>query len=313
VLEWFRTRRSDDAWLAITLGEEEIPFAVGRYEAPGEARISQYGVHAADDLAASVERWARSLGLDRHQCETLLHAGEYQLLQVEPLNVPPAELKSAVRWRIKDMLDYHVDDATIDVLQIPSDPSSPGRSHGLYAVAARNEVIESSIRRFEAARLPLTVVDIPETAQRNIAALYETEGRALAMLFLEENGALLTINFRGELYLARRFEVGLAQLRRAAESARAEAAERLVLEAQRTFDHFERQYSFAAVAGLMLAPQPEETGLAEALARRLGIPVASVDLAQKLAFDGVEPPTAAMQWRLFHLIGATLRQESKAL
>jgi MSHA biogenesis protein MshI len=235
------------------------------------------------------------------------------MLVVDAPTVPAAELKSAIRWRIKDMLDYHVDDATVDVLDIPPQGEQAARNHAMYAVAARNEVIQGRVKTFESARIPLVAIDVPEIAQRNISALHDTEGRGAALLFFNEDFGLLTITYRGELYLTRRIEIGLKQMLGAGADARAELFGRVVLELQRSFDHFERQYSFVPVARLLLGPEPEDSGLFEHLRGNLDLPVERVDLAARLDFGSRGQPDAATQWQLFHLFGASLRHEAKAL
>ena len=112
-----------------------------------------------------LDRLAKETPARNHQCSLLLAPEDYQLFAVESLNVPAEELKSAMRWRLKDMLDYHVDDATIDVLNVPGDKNADGRSHSMYAVAARNKLIAERQTAFVSAKLPLTVIDIPDMAQ----------------------------------------------------------------------------------------------------------------------------------------------------
>jgi MSHA biogenesis protein MshI len=234
------------------------------------------------------------------------------MLLVEAPNVPALELKTAVRWRIKDLLDYHVQDATIDVLDIPADTGPAGRPHSMYAVAARNEVIQHCIERFSAAHVPLTVIDIAETAQRNIAALIEPGDRGVALLYVDRAQSLLTITRRGELYFARRMDVGLDQIN-ASDAAADEALNRLLLELQRSFDHLDRQFPSAAPAKVVLAPTPSDTGLLEHLSKNLDLPVEELRLAEILRLDPglvLERETA---WRLFHVLGASLRHEARAL
>jgi MSHA biogenesis protein MshI len=105
----------------------------------------------------------------------------------------------------------------------------------------------------------------------------------------------------------------LAQILGAAPEARAELFGRVVLELQRSFDHFDRQYRYVPVAKLLLGPEPEETGLYAHLKANLDMPVERVDLLDRLSFTGQGEPDAATQWQLFHLIGASLRHEAKAL
>jgi MSHA biogenesis protein MshI len=82
---------------------------------------------------------------------------------------------------------------------------------------------------------------------------------------------------------------------------------------QRTFDHFDRQFHYVPVAKVLLGPEPEETGLYDALKANLDLPVERVSLVEHLNFNGQAAPDQAMQWELFHLIGASLRHEAKAL
>ena len=299
-------------WFAASMDAEAFAFAHGEYVPSANSAIDVYGAQALASGAQALQRIASDLKLDRYQCSTLLRPGEYQLLLVEAPNVPKPELKSAMRWRIKDMIDYHVDDATLDVLDIPPDSPGSSRTRLMYVVCARNDVIQGRVKLFQDARIPLSVIDIPECAQRNLAALFEDPDRGLALVYFGNDWGLLTVNYRGELYLARRLELGLKQLGAPEEEARKEALDRIVLELQRTFDHFDRQFPHVPISRLLVAPTPEETGLADFLGKNLALPVAPLDLRGKLNFDGAGPDPA-MQWRLFHHFGAALRYEGKAL
>ena len=313
-MKWpFARAAREPGWLAVSLQPGELSFVHGQFAPGGGSLVDRCGTRAVEDEHSGVERLSKALGFDRYQCSTLLNSGDYQLLLVDAPNVPQAELKTAIRWRIKDMLDYHVEDATVDVLDVPRNPAGGERGHSMYAITARNAAIQACISRFEAARIPLTVIDIPETSQRNVAALFETEGRGLAMLYLGAEHGLLTINFGGELVLARRIEVGMQALVAASGAAREELFQRLLLELQRTFDHFDRQFAYVSVAKLLLAPEPEDTGLLEHLAANLDMPVERVRLSAAIGFGARAELGPDEEWRLFHLIGAALRHEAKEL
>lgn len=310
----FRRRRSrEGGWLAISMQPGAMHFAHAVRDAAGKCSITRCGTRAMDAAFADAESIAKELEADRYRCLTLLAPDEYQLLLVEAPNVPAEELKTAVRWRVKDMLDYHVDDATIDVLDIPPDPSGTNRSHSMYAIAARNEVIKGCIGRFESAHIPLSVIDIAETAQRNIAALFEQPGRGLAFLYVGASHALLTINFSGELYLARRIEVTADQLTASSQVLREDAKGRILLELQRSFDHFDRQFPFVGSLKLMLGPEQAGAGMADYLSENLGIPVERARLDEVLGVDTGAILGGDAAWRLFPVLGAALRNEAKAL
>lgn len=311
-MKWFRKSRKSAGWMALAADAGKVAAVHGEFTTTGKPHIHQFALRDAEQTAATLQRTSRELALSRHRCLTLLDPGEYQIVLVDAPNVARDELKAAIRWRIKDLLDFHIDDVTLDVLDIPQQGDGPGRAPTMYAVAARNDAIQTRIKQYEHAGIGLSVIDIPETAQRNIATLYEEPNRAIAALHFNEHGGLLTVNFRGELYLARRFEMSLAQVGTVDADVREDVHGRILLELQRSLDHFERQFRAIPVARLLLAPEPEPSGLADYLANGLGIRVQTVDINEVLDIaDGAMD--ARTQSRLFHLVGASLRHEQVAL
>jgi MSHA biogenesis protein MshI len=316
---WFNKAKRENGWLAISvtategIAGAELSFVHGRSVPGGKPELIQYSIQsAAEGEGEALETAARELGVGQYDCATLLKPGDYQILLVEAPAVPREELKTAIRWRLKDMLDYHVDDATVDVLDIPVPKDAPTRSHSMYAVTAKNETIQRCIARFESAKIALSVIDIPETAQRNIAGLYEPRDRGVALLYFDNSGGLLTITYKGELYLARRIEITPSQLASESHADQEETRGRVLLELQRSFDHFDRQFGHIAISRLLLGPEPVETGLREYLGQSLGLPVESIDLNAVVSIPG-DPIGQETQWRLFHLLGASLRSETRVL
>lgn len=257
-----------------------------------------------------LEKMVKEYGLGSYKGSFLLNPGAYQMLVVEAPNVPAAELKTAVRWRIKDMLDFSVDDATVDVLEIPADKNAQSRKRSLYTVAARNEVIRKCMADFDAARLPVSVIDIPELAQRNIASLLEDKDRGLALLSFDENGGLLTFTYDGELYSSRHIDVPLSQLNQADSEQRQRHYDRITLELQRSMDSFERQFSFITINKLVIAPLPAEVNLEAYLASNLYLPVSTLDMDEIFDFSTVSGVGPAQRMQCFLTLGAALRDES---
>jgi MSHA biogenesis protein MshI len=237
------------------------------------------------------------------------------MLSVEAPNVPVDELKTAVRWRLKDMLDFHIDDATIDVLDVPVDKNAGNRNHSMYAIAARNQVIEQRQTLFIEAKLALRVIDILEMAQRNIATLLEPEGRGVALLSFDNDGGLLTVSYGGELYLSRRIDVTLHNLAQSDLEQKIGYYERVTLELQRSMDHFDRQYHYISLGKLILAPVGNAASdLIAYLAEHLYMPVEPLNLETILDFSAVpELKSLDMQQRHFMTLGAALRLEEAAL
>jgi MSHA biogenesis protein MshI len=309
----FQRSSREAGWTSVTLGNRGIYVAQAKYVGarPQVTRCAFFAVSEVN--SAALEKVRREMQLDNVRFTTLLSANEYQMMMVEAPNVPVDELKTAIRWKIKDSLSYHVDDATIDVLQIPIGKYGSERPQSLYAVAASNETIRKRINLFEKAKIDLSVIDIAETAQRNIAALFETEGRGLALLSFDDEGGMLTITSDGELFLARRIEISVGQLSDADETLRQQYRDRVELEVQRSLDYFDRQFHHLSI-NRMLVSAPEELGLVALLGGTLGMPVEALDLAQGMDIVGV-PELADSEYASYalHALGAALRLEKKAL
>jgi MSHA biogenesis protein MshI len=309
----FKKTKKSNSWLAIAAQRDGLAVASVTRPREGRPGVDVAVFFPGTPNAEMLDKAGKELRAAAYRCSTLLAGGDYQLLAVDAPNVPADEVKTAVRWRLKDLLDFPVGDATIDVLDIPLDPNAASRPQRMmFVVAARNSVVAARQKLFAAAKVGLSVIDIPEMAQRNIAALLEPEGRGLAMLSLDQDGGLLTVSYGGELYLSRRIDVPLASLIDADHDRRHHAFDRITLELQRSLDNFERQFSFISVARLVLGPS-EVIGLDEYLSSNLYTTVDTLDLATLVDIARVpELADKAVQQRFFLPLGAALRSEGKA-
>ena len=309
----FGNRGRKPGWMCINVMPDRVD--VSHVVTAGKARpeiVLCDSYRKEGDTVATLTRLRNELDLNRYRCTTLLKGGEYQLVQVETSpNLPAQEAKMAVRWRIKDMIDYPVEAASVDAVFIPGADGTTERSAHMLAVAARNDAIAAAVRSFNEADIALEVVDIPELAQRNLAHLFESEGRGIALLTIDDRGGLLTFTCGGELYHHRRIEISLSSLTEASQDARKGLYDRLVLELQRSLDHFDRQFRHISVARVMVTPVPGAEDLREHLAANLDMPVALVHLSEIMDFPHIpELHEDARQAQCLQLIGAAMREET---
>ena len=313
MLGWFSKSTQSSGLLAVAIEPEAIKFAhvrTANRERPLATRWWSVPCPPAEQ-ADSLQKETKEHGLARFMCTTLLEPAEYQILLVEPPKVPADELKAAIRWRIKDLLEYHIDDATVDVFEVRAEGDAKGSARAMYAVATPNDVVQKRIALFQGARVPLKVIDIPEMAQRNVAALFESPDKATAMLAFSPWGGMLTISFRGELLLTRRLEVTSVQLGQVEHGDHYRV--RVATEITRSLDIFDRQRLSVGVRELLLAPLPQDLELEQFLRSRLYVPVVPAALPQVMDFADGGEPSAEEQWEYFYLFGAALRVEEKVL
>jgi MSHA biogenesis protein MshI len=308
----FASKASASDWLSVAVYADRMDVAQVARPASGRpvVQICESYFKKGGDVE-TLKSVARAVRPNRFHCSAMLDASDYQIQLVEAPTVPREELKSAVRWKLKDLLDYPVDAATVDVADVPADRLGAARAHYLYAVTARNARIAACMKLFRDAKFPLQVIDVPDMAQRNIARLFEEAGRGVALLAFDDRGGLLTFTADGELYMTRHTDVTAAQLTEVRGDLREQTLERLVLELQRSFDHFDRQFSYVTVSRLLLAPLAVDIGLDRHLTKNLDVPVQALDLAEVLDFPGApELRDPARQGFRLHIIGAALRDQS---
>jgi MSHA biogenesis protein MshI len=312
-MRFFTKAKNNGNWLALLVGGDGIAAASVQRRAAGKPAVSVATFFAGATSADALDKAGRELHSADYRCTTVLAGGAYQFMTVEAPNVPREELKTAMRWRLKDVLDFPVDDATFDIIDIPPGDNAGTRpQQSVFAVAARNGTIAPLQQLFTAAKVKLQCIDIPEMAQRNVSALLEADGRGVAMLSFGEDGGLLTVSWRGELYLSRRIDVTLAQLLDPDHDRKHQSFDKITLELQRSLDHFERQFSFISVARLVLAPTGAN-GLEDYLSANLYTRVETLDLGALFDLQAVPAlADAASQQRFFVPIGAALRDDGVA-
>jgi len=262
-----------------------------RVEAFAWTRSAPLGAPALVQLAAQVG--ARDLPL-----VALLDSAQYQTVVVEAPNVPEEELGGAVRWKVRDLINFHIDDAVLDHLPVPT---GAGRTPSLYVVAAQTAAVRELARPYHEAGLDLEVIDVRESAQNAIAARLVPADYAIALLHLEGDQGLLTFTFGPDLILSRRID---------GRGASGDMLlDKVALEAQRSVDYFERQHSWFPLAKLYLAPMAEAQALRTRLQEYLPVGVEVLDMAR--LFDLSATPDLALpeqQAEAFHLLGAALRE-----
>jgi MSHA biogenesis protein MshI len=265
-----------------------------------------YPLENGQDAADIVKTTASEYQLDKVSCTTLLAGEDYHLLMVEAPEVPPAELRAAIRWRVRDLIDFHIDDAVLDVFDVPPSGARGVQEH-LYVVVSRAATVSEHASRLERAGVNLEVIDIPEMALRNIAARLSTDSGGQATLHFGTDRGLITLTRDATLYLARTMEFGWQQLERSPE-----LIDRLALELQRSMDYYDRHFQQAPVTRLTLCPGlNNDAQVSEQLAQQTGVRIQALQLTELVELPAAAD--AATLARCTLAIGAALRTEPAQL
>lgn len=257
-----------------------------------------------DEQAPLLQDWLKKVGLSGARAVLSLAVDDYQMLQVAPPEVPDNELRDAVRWQVRDLVDFPIDEAVVDVFQVPRDTQREG-ARTAYVVVARQNLLRQKVALLEDTKLKLQAIDIPELVLRNIGNLLPHADRGVALLYFGPDSGQIIICRAGKLCLARTINIGAEALRPGA-SYWQDMVDSVALEIQRSLDFFESNFRQPAISSLTLAPLDfSSTDLMVKLGETLGLSVQPLEITQLL--DCQMLPDRLEQCLL--AIGAALRSE----
>lgn len=353
LLPFFNKKKSKKGLIGVDFQPNRISIAhVVHGDKPGDKpRLKQCAFEdlssgKADKIngyASTLQSISGSFPINQFSCNSSVASGQYELLLVDAPNVESSELKQAVRWRIKDQLPYHIDDAVIDVFEIPGQQST--RAKLMYVVASQKQDLEQQSSLFKQIGMTIECIDIYELAQRNIAAILPEDKDGLVTLKLNEEDGLLTITRNGTLYLTRKIDIGYERLMQILmpdledeielsldevdgleETSENDAMhvsenesmllgeqsrviiDEVILEIQRSLDYYVSHFNQRAVNKIVLAPLVKEVpGMVNYISEMLGIRTEIINFNDY--FEISKPLNNEIQARSFYAIGLALRQE----
>jgi MSHA biogenesis protein MshI len=300
------------ARVGLAFGREHVAVAVVRRDrgAPVLERCELLPMPAGSGGNAATTV-IRAAGLPRIPVSTVLRSDDYQLVLVEAPDVPPAELRAAMRWRLKETIDFRVEDAVIDVFDVPAQTrGSQGRM--MYAVAAQRSAVERHSGAL--AEVPtFDVIDVPELCLRNLATLLPAAASGVALLHLGETTATVILVRGATFYFARQMDLqATAPIAGGNDpDARLDAGS-IVLELQRSLDYYERHFDQPPITRIAVSPSGKRASLLAAdLGRETGFEVETLDLASLLKCEtSIE---SAVDSGCLLAVGAALREEHRSL
>jgi len=250
---------------------------------------------------------SKELGLKRSHCTTLLPDNDYTLMLTDTPKVPPNELISAIRWQVKDLIDWPVDETTFEIFPAPV-AADISAQKSTYVLAANNEGIQKCADLLSAAKINLQSIDTHEMALRNIGMLLPEVEQGIAILWLNNiNGTLIIIR-NGEIHLTRTISLGLDKL--SDQLDQESNSDILVLEIQRSLDYYETRFQTSPIPSIMLAPGIITVApwLPSAIKQSLGLKAPEIKLEDHLK-NNTDAPTV-LPSDYFIAIGAALRHEA---
>lgn len=300
-----------DAQVGLSQGRDGIS-VVGlrnaQSTAPAVALCELSALPSGEDESVAMRLMFSRLGLDKHHCNWVLGSNEYDLLLTEAPDVQAEELREAIRWQVRDLIDIDIEEAAIDVFEVPRQIHM--RTERLmYAVAAHASVVSRIVRLMDRSGGELNAIDVSELALRNIVDRLPGASAGCTLLYLSEHSGLILVFGEQHLYLARRLTVGLNALTGEAPD---EALQVIAAEIERSLGYCDSRFGFLPEPLLRLTPMPQHAADAlQPIAESLRLRLHRIDLNTIL--DNSTPLSDSQQQHALLALGAALRRETRTL
>ena len=324
---FFKKKKRSHGMNAVVLSDEGIAHACVVYT-DGQTPILQTFHYSPIKSKAktmfSLKKFIQEYKLEKTSVVTSLAISDSNLAMIERPDVEEGELVQAVRWNIKDNFSFNVDNAIIDVFDIP-EQKGRGRSPSVYVAAAEKIFLKKHIQLLEEQGLKVESVDIPELVMRNVAALLPEDEQGVVLLKLDATQGLMTLTHGSSLFLARNIDVGYQPLLSNLDEEQQDGLtldgmppeqqhllDTIVLEVQRSLDYYESHFSKPSINSLVIAPVGHDVSrMTNYLADALGLQVRVLDFNDVL--DTTDLMSDEMQAKCFFAIGTALREATASL
>jgi MSHA biogenesis protein MshI len=211
-MQWPFSRSLKRDQLVFSWHAGALAYVQASHAKDGRCHVKRFGVERQGSASAQdFESRLAALGFKAQDVRVMLRPEQYQLLQIDTPAVAPEELRTAARWQIRDMVEAHMDDLTLDVIKVGNDHERAG-GH-LFVVAASNSQIRDVLRISQAMHCETAVIDVQDLAQRNLQSAWSRNNGSLSrahasMVVTDDHQALLTICAHEELFYSRRIDLG---------------------------------------------------------------------------------------------------------
>lgn len=298
----FRKKQSSEPLCAFGFHINGVSFARVE-ESDGKYKIKALEFHKGnkENRPQLLKNIAKLHKIKKHTpCAIYLTHQEYRLVVSEAPEVPNEDMTSALTWMIKDLIDFPIEEATLDIFEVPDETTV---KKNINVVAAYRSKIEAYDKLFKQAKIPLSIIDIEEMALRNLVMSSGSAEQGTVVLWLaKEYGKILFVK-NENIYVVRNIEMGCEYLK-----TNYTAMDTIALEVQRSIDYFERHFSHIPIQHLTLMPIDGETGaFLEFLNKNLSLQASLLDLHHTI--EGLEEYDPPMLVKTLITLGVALRRQ----
>ncbi|RKZ97441.1 MAG: hypothetical protein DRQ42_06380 [Gammaproteobacteria bacterium] len=282
-----REKSGNNTSAGITVSTDGIALALVEHKAqPPTLKSAKFYSCSESERPSLLAQLVKQYRLDNIPCNLVLGSEEYQMLQVEAPDVPKQELSAALRWHVKDLIDFHIDDAVIEHFALQAENASGKQP--IHVIASRKSVIQNYVDLMHTTNCNLTTIDIAAMAVRNIIVNsdYANTHTSIGIINILDGITRIIVLLNKEIYIVRTSNIGLQSLASMSDDVDSQSAlDSLALELQRTFDYYESYSRQTPIERLFILNGQDVANLDSMLQQRLGVDCHTMELQSFLTSE----------------------------
>ena len=213
------------------------------------------------------------------QCQLVLSAAHYQIIQVDKPDVPEEEITGALKWQIKELVTYAPEDMVLDYFYAPKQPDGTEK---LYVICTSLTILKPLVDHLINDDITLSTITVEEFAFARLLPFSDDAQLLLCQQPSEE--IFIIIVKQGRICFHRRLR-GFAEIANKSEEELAFGSiDSLSLEIQKSTDYFERQLKQSVIKSIkVIIPIACEDHLVNKLAANTHLKVSTLDLPEEFS------------------------------
>jgi len=308
---WMEKKRKREGMLGIAESAEALTLIYGLIQ-ENRLFVKAHAYVEANTLAgrqAALREFVIKEDLIGTEVTYVLSPAEYHLSLMEAPQVAREEVSPAIRWLLKDSINYPIEEAIVDTFEVPY-PRAKDNVKMVYAIAMNKNRISAIETLLDASGLNLKYIDIPELALKNVIQDHPAVLKGCVFIQLDRLGGKIILCRAEQICIARSFDLKLDGLGKNEIQDNA-ILETLALEIQRSFDYLNSVFRQSIQNVIVLAPSRVNSDLIQtSLKSSLGSEVALFKMEDYFSFE--TPLSEAEKVESLIALGAVLRQRGVA-
>jgi len=269
-------RLKDEKQLGIQFTSQGIRFALVNISNNNKTLIDVEFNDANDwqQQKPFLEKKIAQFELNATPTTVIIPQNDYQIFLIEQSNVARNEKREAIRWRIAEYIDFPVEEAIVDYIEVPQ-KNKESNGALTYVIVTRKGIVDEYAGNIKSLGLNLASIDICQSALCEIAFQLDDADVGQALLHIEEHKSHIILFKNRTLYMMRDFDLGYQHIKESTE------IQDLALEIQRSIDYCSSNLKNAGISRIVLTPMPErKSEILSNLSNILGLPVRMINYSE---------------------------------